>query len=773
LSEASWFLPPQPHIPAELLDFTGDPFLAQLLAQRGLTTLAQARAFLDPNAYQPAPPQLLPDLEQAVVRLSRAIERQELIYVWGDFDVDGQTSTALLVSALQNLGAKVRFYIPNRLTESHGIKLPALHRLLGEGANLILTCDTGIAEHEAIATAQAAGVEVIVTDHHDLADSLPPASAVINPKRLPPPHPLHELPGVGVAYKLAEALYEAHGRAAESELLLDLVALGIVADVAQQTGDTRYLLQKGLLALRQTPRLGLQVLIESANLATERLTEEHIGFWLAPRLNALGRLGDANLAVELLTTNNLARARIIALQLEALNDRRKLLVDRVVVQALGQLEDTPSLAEYNAIVLAAADWHPGVIGIAASRLVEQYGKPAILIALRSDESLGRGSARSVPGCDIHRALKTQARLLPSFGVHPMAAGLAIQPKNIATFRRGLSAALRDCQASSEKTMTIDAVLDLPQISMELLTTIQRLAPFGAGNPTVRLGCIGLNVVDEAIFGKARTHKRLVVQDAAGCQQEIIWWGGAAEPSPSGTFDLAFSLSPNDFSGSNGVQLAWLTAREWTPAPVTVKPEFIDWRQTNDPISNGQLSIVNPKGRLRTSQLSTIWAEGAALPDVPSLPRHKLSPAETLVIWTAPPGQDIYQQALAAVKPRQIFLVGQLPPFDTLPAFVKQLMGLVKYALTHKEGEVSPEDLAAALSHRLATVRLGINWLVAQGKLSIYVEEDDLLVLRPANHSPVTEAATVENLLQVALAETAAYRKFFREASLAALQRAVV
>src|SRR5262245_59569883 len=298
-SMTQWLISSQPHIPADLLNFAGDPFLAHLLAQRGLSTAQQARAFLDPQAYQPSPPDVQPDLAQAVTRLSQAIERQEVIGVWGDFDVDGQTSTALLVSTLQSLGAQVRFYIPNRLTESHGIKLPALQRFIAAGVKLILTCDTGIAEHEAIAVAQAASVEVIVTDHHDLAETLPPAQAVVNPKRLLSGHPLRELPGVGVAYKLAEALYWAYGRAAESESLLDLVALGIVADVAQQTGDTRYLLQKGLVVLSQTPRLGLQTLIESARLSAPHLTEEHIGFWLAPRLNALGRLGDANLAVEL------------------------------------------------------------------------------------------------------------------------------------------------------------------------------------------------------------------------------------------------------------------------------------------------------------------------------------------------------------------------------------------------------------------------------------------------------------------------------------------
>lgn len=761
-----WLLPPQPHIPPALLDFTGDPFLAQLLAQRGITTVEQTRAFLDPGIYRPAPPEILPDMEQAVARLNRAIERQELICVWGDFDVDGQTATALLLSTLQSLGAKVRSYIPNRLTESHGMKLPALRRLIAQGVQVILTCDTGIAEHETIAAAQSAGVEVIVTDHHDLAETLPPALAVVNPKRLPPQHPLRELPGVGVAYKLAEGLYQSCQRAAASETLLDLVALGIVADVAQQVGDTRYLLQKGLLALRQTTRLGLQTLIESARLTPEGLTEEHIGFWLSPRLNALGRLGDANLAVELLTTGDLTRARIIALQLEALNDRRKMLTDRVVAQALSQLEDTPLLADYNALVLAAADWHPGVLGLAASRLIDQFGKPTILLALPPDESLARGSARSVPGCDIYQALKSQAHLLANFGGHPQAAGLALAAEAIPAFRRGLSAALAGCQTTAPQTMTLDAVVEWSQVSPELLASINRLAPFGAGNPRVRLGCTGLTLVDEAAFGKTGAHKRLAVKDAAGLIREIIWWGGASHPSPQGTFDLAFTLSPDDFNGS-GLQIEWLAAREWTPAPVVPKTEFTDWRQAENPISNLQ-SLYAPRTTHHVIA-PLLWSEGISLPSLPSLPRHHLSPAETLVVWTAPPGQDIYRQALAQVKPRQIVLVGQPSPFDTLPAFMQQLLGLVKYALTHKEGEVNLEELAAALGHRPATARLGLDWLVAQGKLSIYADEGEIVALRPAQRPPALEESLIKKLLQTALSETAAYRRFFREASLSALQ----
>lgn len=777
-----WQQPPKLKLPPALLDFVqGDVILAQLLVQRNLTTVDEVRGFLDPAYYRPAPPEVLPDVDRAVARLSRAIDQREPIWVWGDFDADGQTSTTLLVSALRQLGGFVRYYIPNRMTESHGIKLSALERVLAQRAGLILTCDTGIAEYEAVAAAQAAGTDVIVTDHHDLAETLPPAQAVINPKRLPADHPLRELPGVGVAYKLMQALLAAHGQADVSDSLLDLVALGIVADVARQTGDTRYLLQQGLEVLQTSERLGLQVLIENAHLKTNRLTEDHIGFWLAPRLNALGRLGDANQAVELLTTDNLARARIIALQLEGLNDRRKLLVDRVVVQALSQLEDTPSLAQYNAIVLAAADWHPGVIGIAASRLVEQYGKPVILIALRPND-LGRGSARSVAGCDIHQAIKTQAHLLAGFGGHPMAAGLALAPENLIAFRRGLSEALEGCQPTSAKTIKLDLMVELPQLNFDLLTTIQRLAPFGAGNPSVRLGCRGLRLVDEAIFGKAGDHKRLTVEDEAGYRQDVIWWRGAAERSPEGRFDLALTLSPDDFRGGDAVQTELVAVREWSPATVVREIELIDYR----PSANGQrsavssqqladqLPITNYQSLISSLPLPVlVWAEGVTLPDLVATPRHKLQRAETLVIWTAPPGQDILAQAVARVRPQQVVLVAQSAPVDTLAGFIQRLMGLIKYAVAQREGEIFWEELAGALGHRVTTVQFGIDWLAAQGKLAVVVKEEELVVVRPGHHSHFDEnSGIIKTILESSLTETAAYRHFFRQASLTSIKKVI-
>ena len=291
-------------IPDELLDYTdGNRLMAEVLVKRGITSVEAAEEFIHPDAYKPASPYEMPGLVQAVDLIRAAIQDGKKIGVWGDFDVDGQTSTALLVSALKTLGADVIHYIPIRATESHGVHIYSLDtRMILEGVDLLLTCDTGISAHEAVQHAKKRGLTVIITDHHDLPEKLPEADAIINSKLLEDGHPLSTLAGVGVAYKLVEALFGEAGMQEQLTELLDLVALGLVADIAILTGDARYLVQRGLEVLRNTNRFGLRELMKLAELEASHITEEHIGFTIAPRLNALGRLGDANVIVEFLTT---------------------------------------------------------------------------------------------------------------------------------------------------------------------------------------------------------------------------------------------------------------------------------------------------------------------------------------------------------------------------------------------------------------------------------------------------------------------------------------
>ncbi len=439
------------------------PLVAETLVRRGFTNAEAAHAFLDPLAYSPAPAALIPGITSIADRLEMAIRKKESICVWGDFDVDGQTSTTILFQTLKELNADVTYHIPVRASEGHGVNIPHLEETLDQGVKIILTCDTGISAHGAAEYARSRHVDMLITDHHDLPETLPPATAIANPKLLPVGHPLSTLSGSGLAYKLSEGLYERFSQSSNATQHLDLAALGLVADLAQLTGDARYLVQRGLEALRNTHRLGLQIMMEMAELVPSNLTEEHIGFVLGPRLNALGRLGDANPTVDLFTTSDTVRARVLATQLEGLNAQRQLLCNQVNRAVEAQLHANPVLLAQPILVLGHPAWQGGVVGIVASRLVERYGKPAILFSTPVNQA-AHGSARSIAGLNITAAIAAQKDLLLNFGGHAMAAGLSLEAEKLPEFTRRLSKTVLDMMEGieTEDNLEIDAWLTLPE-----------------------------------------------------------------------------------------------------------------------------------------------------------------------------------------------------------------------------------------------------------------------------------------------------------------------
>jgi single-stranded-DNA-specific exonuclease len=770
-----WLEPPEVAVPEDLYTFVGGhPLVAQVLVQRGLRSVAAARAFLNPDCYTPCSPFELPGMEPAVIRLEQAISKQGHICVWGDFDVDGQTATTLLVSVLRELGANVTYYIPRRAYESHGINIAGLEQLIAQGVNLLLTCDTGISSHAALDYAQEHGLDVIVTDHHSLPDKLPDAYTIINPQTLPENHPLYSLPGVGVAYKLAEGLHQGSMRRACGELVqyLDLVALGIVADVALQTGETRYLLQRGLQALRNTQRLGLQVMMELAELSPIYLSEDHIGYVLAPRLNALGRLEDANPVVDFLTTSDEGHARILAYQLESLNAQRKLLTDQVFQGALAQIEKDPTLLDYTAVVLSHPSWPAGVLGIVASRLVSRFKKPVVLIATDSTQAetgSGRGSARSIPAINITTALNQNQDLLESFGGHPMAAGLSIQAARIPEFRRHLSRTIQEIAGEGvlEAIMQIDGYLSLSELTLALVEDLERLAPFGPGNPALTIASRGLKLQSHSLIGRNGEHLQLIVEDEAGTTQKVVWWQGAGWSLPEGSFDLAYTVRASTYRGLRDVQVTWLEARqlETQTLELSTQPllfKVVDYRHHDNP--HQQLE------GLQAEQGLQIWSEADALHIPGSHDRYNLQPCRLLAIWTTPPGRAELQAALTSASPKIVYLFGIDPPTSRLETFLKHLVGLVKYTINSKAGCTTLPALAAATAQRPVVVQLGLAWFQACGDLVVTslggsMQANGELWLQPGDpgKAHAYEAAQILTRLKAILDETSAYRAYFARA----------
>ncbi|MFQ3567525.1 MAG: single-stranded-DNA-specific exonuclease RecJ [Aggregatilineales bacterium] len=750
----------------------GHPLVAETLVRRGFGDPAAAAAFLDPSAYRPASPYDLPDMDRGGERIHAAIARGEPILIWGDFDVDGQTATALLYEAFQALGGHVRAYVPQRETEGHGIAGGRLAHFIAEGIRLVVTCDTGIAEHEALDAARRSGVDVVVTDHHNLPEALPAAHALINPKRLPETHPLRTLPGVGCAYKLVEAL-AADQRSDLLERSLDLVALGIVVDVAEQVGDTRWLLQRGLARLRQTDRLGLLELYKRAEIDAPLLNEETLGFRLGPRLNAVGRLGDANFAVELLTTRDRERAALLATQFEGLNAERKLLTDQVYAGALRQIDRDPGLLDDAVLVLASPSWPVGVLGLVASRLAEEFNRPTVLISGTPGEP-ARGSARSVPGCDITAALAANADLLLDYGGHTLAAGLSVEPEQIAALRRALNrtVAAQLAAAGIKPALQIDGWVALGDLTLDLIDDLERLAPFGAGNPPLTLAARDLSVKSRRAIGRGEEHVRITVADANDGEASLIWWNGGGQPLPEGRFDLAFTARSNTFRGERRVQLEWVEARA-ASAPVTVaeRPprQLIDYRHESDPVF--RLAAL----RLEHSDLQ-VWAEGPQRERVDGRTRHELQPASALAIWTTPPGTQALRAAVEQVDPDRVFIFAIDPELDKEAAFLERLGGLLKYALRVHDGWITYEKLAAALAHNSETVRAGLVWLLAAGHLTLLAEQDGALRLGRAHEAHAAspaDAASVRATLRALLLETAAYRRLFCAGSLSSYAHDVI
>ncbi|MGD1919539.1 MAG: single-stranded-DNA-specific exonuclease RecJ [Pleurocapsa sp.] len=477
-------------------------YCAQLLWQRGIKDLDMLPGFLNPNQYQPASPFVFGrEMEWATSRLKQAREHSEKVTIWGDFDADGITSTSVLWDGLGQFFAQhlqLDYYIPNRMTESHGLNCPGIARLAEAGTRLIVTCDTGSTNLEEIAYATELGIDIIVTDHHTLPESRPEVTAIINPRYLAKDHPLYSLSGVAVAYKLVEALYETLPDIPQQPLenLLDLVAIGLVADLVELKGDCRYLAQVGIKQLQKQvkpatmTRPGVAKLLSYCKRNGDRPTD--ISFGLGPRINAVSRIhGDASFCVELLTSKDPQRCSQLAEEAELANTRRKSLQKDTINRVTKKLQQL-DLSTTSVIVLEDPQWQGGVLGLAAGQIAQEYGRPTVLLSSGgnndNEEVYARGSARSVNGIDLYQLVKSQSDLLHRFGGHPFAAGLSLPMANLDLFKQGINQQLRQQAdiAQMRPQIDIDLVVSVGDLGQDLFDELRQLEPYGMGNPIPKL-----------------------------------------------------------------------------------------------------------------------------------------------------------------------------------------------------------------------------------------------------------------------------------------------
>ena len=536
------------------------PLMARVLFNRGISTADQARRFLSPTLSDLPNPLTMKDMGKAIGRISRAIRDREKITIFGDYDVDGATATALLLLFLEGAGAQVDFHLPHRLNEGYGLNVESVKKIHAQGTKLMVTADCGITNIDEIRWAMENGMEVIVTDHHEVPEVLPPALAILNPKQKDCSYPFPNLAGVGVAFNLVIALRSAlrqegffpPGQLPNLKEYLDLVALGTVSDVVPLIGINRILTKFGLSQLTHSTRPGILALKEIAGIGGMAVDTTGINFRLAPRINAAGRLGDARETVRLLISREPEEARKIAAHLNDLNSQRQRMEEKVLTDAKRMIESLEGKATKKSLVLASLDWHPGVIGIVASRLTEEYHRPTILIALKGN--LGKGSGRSIEPFPLYQGLKACQTWLEKFGGHEQAAGLVIREECIPGFSQAFEEVVSRKLSEEDfiPRLSLDAFARLDQMDDSFLTEMESLAPFGTGNPEPVLGLEDLTVLGSRLVGKG--HLRLRIKEGRLVREAIGFGMASWHPLSQRQMKMAFSPQVGTYQGRRILQL---------------------------------------------------------------------------------------------------------------------------------------------------------------------------------------------------------------------------
>ncbi|MED3689551.1 single-stranded-DNA-specific exonuclease RecJ [Peribacillus butanolivorans] len=537
---------------AEELHIT--PLVAALLVNRGLDTIESARSFLFVKNQTFHDPFLLKDMDKAVYRIKEAIQNGEKIRVFGDYDADGVTSTTVMMTALTRLGADVDFYIPNRFTEGYGPNPMAFRLAAEQGVKVLITVDTGISAVDEAKLASELGMDYILTDHHEPGPELPEALAIIHPKLEDSSYPFEDLAGVGVAFKLAHALL---GELPED--LLEIAAIGTIADLVPLKGENRLIAAKGIEQLRLTRRPGLVALMKVANIQQEALNEESIGFAMAPRINAVGRLGDADPAVDLLMSENLAEATELANEIDDINKERQAMVAAMAEEAIQEVEENFPPESNGVLIIGREGWNAGVVGIVASKLVERFYRPTIVLSYDREKGHAKGSARSIAGFDLFESLSTCRELLPHFGGHPMAAGMTLKIEDVQELRDRMNMIAKEQLSEEDFTpiTNLDGATTLAEVSIQTIQEMSLLAPFGVTNPKPKILIDSVQLSSVRKIGANQNHLKVQLEDSENHKLDGVGFGlghYVDEIAPHAEVSVIGELSINEWNNIKKPQI---------------------------------------------------------------------------------------------------------------------------------------------------------------------------------------------------------------------------
>lgn len=702
------------------------PLVARLLAVRGIMETREAERFLEGGAERFHDPFGLKGMEAAVGRIRLGLERNENIRVYGDYDADGISSTTLMIRLLNRLNASFDTYIPHRVHEGYGLNKAALDDAKDKGISLIITVDTGISAREEVAYAAELGIDVVVTDHHEPPELLPDAVAVVNPKQHDCPYPFKHLAGVGVAFKLAHALL------GEPPLeWLEIAAIGTVADLMPLTDENRLIVKLGLERMRNTSNTGLKALLGVAGIERSEVTETHIGFALAPRINASGRLNHANMAVKLLTTNSEQEAEHLAFDLDMLNKERQKIVEDITKEAHAQIAERELNApDRRVIVVSGTGWNVGVVGIVASKLLEKYYRPTLVLAVDPDTGMAKGSARSIAGFDIFQALSACGELMDHYGGHQAAAGLSLPAERLPELAERLEGLAGEWLSDEDfiPILQADIICSLQDASLACIEQLSRLAPFGNGNPSPRFVFEGLTIAEKRTMGKEQQHLKLVLAAAeteAACTVEAVGFGYGAlagRIAPTARLDVLGELSVNEWNGTRRPQIMIQDLR--IPAP-----QVFDWRGTkgaaggrpSQPPAGCGIVVFAPG---EEALVPAVWSGlplwrlkgsgGEPQPLNTEAERSDFGGLRDLILYTLPSGEEQLRNGLSRLKRiERIYAVfaeenggvpGSLPDRDAFKSL---------YALLNKQERIADSDerIWSGLSKRTGLSRSAIRFVL--------------------------------------------------------------
>ncbi|MGN7388473.1 single-stranded-DNA-specific exonuclease RecJ [Sporosarcina sp. SAFN-015] len=636
---------------------------AKILASRGFTDVEVTKSFLHMEENCLHDPYLLFDMEKAVNRIQLAIDTGEKITVYGDYDADGVTSVTVLTTALEQLGANVDFSIPNRFEHGYGPNIGLFDELHKSGTKLIITVDNGISGLEAVAFAKSVGMDIIVTDHHEIGNELPIADAIIHPRHPKGDYPFGELAGVGVAFKLACALL---GEVPEE--LFEIAAIGTVADLVPLKDENRFIVKEGIKRMRLSHRPAIQALVKVSGTDQHSLSEESLGFMIGPRLNAPGRLGSADPAVHLLKTDDRMEAMSIAQQLDSLNKERQALVTKIADEAEQAMVDMYGDMLPYVIVIAGEGWNPGVVGIVASRLTEKYYRPSIVLSIDHDTGIAKGSGRSIAGFDLFKELSKASDLLPHFGGHEMAAGMSLSIKDVVALRNRLNdqgkLSLTDEMLTPQ--LQIDVPLEIGEIDVDVLEALELLRPFGVSfeKPVFLIENLSLSSVRK--IGAAKNHLKLELSDGVDSLDVIGFGNGylADEMSPGVTLSITGDLQVNEWNGRKKPQmlLTDIQSKDW---------QLFDLRGIREP--NRWISIIPEKNNLFIAFQETTIAHFQ--PILKNIQIHQfgqieLSETDHIIILDMPAGTEQMKELIERTNPKRVyahFFVNESLYFEGIPS----------------------------------------------------------------------------------------------------------